>query len=148
MIYYVDANAKRSGQGTKENPFKRINDAAKVAKPGDEVIVAPGVYREYVNPKNGGTENARITYRSEKPLGAVITGAESIKNWVPFEGSKNVWVTRVPNGIFGNYNPYTTLVAGDWFIAFYVAHTGDVFLNDKSLYEVTSLDGVFKSCRL
>ncbi len=142
MIFYVDANAKRSGQGTKENPFKRINDAAQVAKPGDEVIVAPGVYREYVNLKNGGTENARITYRSEKPLGAVITGAEQIKNWTPLEGIKNVWVTRISNGIFGNYNPYTTLVAGDWFIAFYVAHTGDVFLNDKSLYEVTSLDGV------
>ena len=56
-------------------PFRRINEAAKIAKPGDEVLVAPGVYREYVNPVNPGTENDRIVYRSEKPLGAIITGA-------------------------------------------------------------------------
>jgi len=142
MIFYVDVNSNRSGAGTKENPFKRINDAAQVAEAGDEIIVAPGVYREYVNPKNGGTENSRITYRSEKPLGAVITGAELVKNWKPVKGEKNVWVARISNGIFGNYNPYKTLVSGDWFIATYIAHTGDVFLNDKSLYEVTSLEGV------
>ena len=142
MTIYVNATAKRSGHGTKESPFKRINDAAQVAKPGDEVLVAPGIYREYVNPKNGGTEDARITYRSEKPLGAVITGAEPVKNWKPLEGSKNVWIARIPNGIFGDYNPYKTLVSGDWFIATFIAHTGDVFLNNKSLYEVTDLEGV------
>ena len=43
---------------------------------------------------------------------------------------------------FGSYNPYTTLVSGDWFIAMYIAHTGEVYLNGKSLYEVTSLEGV------
>ena len=46
MIYYVSANAPREGNGSKEMPFKRINDAARIAVPGDEVIVAPGIYRE------------------------------------------------------------------------------------------------------
>ena len=41
MIYYVSANAPREGNGSKETPFRRINDAGKIAKPGDEVIV-PG----------------------------------------------------------------------------------------------------------
>ena len=76
MIIYVDAKAGRDGNGTKEMPFKHINSAAKIAKPGDEVLVAPGVYREYVDPQNAGTPDARITYRSTEPLGAVITGAE------------------------------------------------------------------------
>lgn len=40
---------------------------------GDEVWVAPGVYREYVDPVHAGREDARITYRSVEPLGAVIT---------------------------------------------------------------------------
>ena len=50
MIYYVDINAAEHGNGSKEKPFARINDAAQVAVAGDEVLVAPGIYREYVNP--------------------------------------------------------------------------------------------------
>ena len=50
MIFYVNANASKDGNGSKDMPFRHINDAAKVARPGDEVIVAPGIYREYVNP--------------------------------------------------------------------------------------------------
>ena len=73
MIFYVNAAAAREGNGSKEMPFKHINEAAKVAGPGDEVLVAPGIYREYVDPVNGGTEDARITYRSEQPLGAVLS---------------------------------------------------------------------------
>ncbi len=140
MTIYVDAKTSRIGNGTKEYPFKKISEAAKVAAAGDEVIVAPGTYREYVDPKNAGTEEKQIVYRSEKLRQAVITGAEPVKNWEQVEG--DVYLARIPNGIFGNYNPYATLVSGDWFIAYYVAHTGEVFLNDKSLYEVTSLDDV------
>ena len=142
MQIFVDANVKRSGNGSKEYPFKRITEAAKIAKPGDEVLVEPGIYREYVDPVNAGTEDARITYRSTKMRGATITGSEPVKNWSNYKG--NVWVARIPNGIFGDYNPYTTLVSGDWFIATYIAHTGDVFLNGKSMYEATTLDGVEK----
>ena len=50
MQIYVDGNAVRSGNGQKEYPFQTISEAAKIAMPGDEVLVAPGVYREYVDP--------------------------------------------------------------------------------------------------
>ncbi|MDD6486890.1 MAG: right-handed parallel beta-helix repeat-containing protein [Spirochaetales bacterium] len=142
MKYYVDAAAAKGGDGTKAKPFSKIQQAAKIAEPGDEVIVAPGIYREYVNPKNGGTEKKRIVYRSEKPLAAHITGAEELKNWKKVSGS--VYTARVSNKIFGKYNPYTTLVSGDWFIAYMIAHTGDVFLNGKSMYEVQKLSEVKK----
>jgi hypothetical protein len=42
MVYYVSADAARGGNGTKEKPFKEINDAARIARAGDEVVVAPG----------------------------------------------------------------------------------------------------------
>lgn len=61
MKLYVNVNAPFDGIGTEERPFRRINEAAKIAKPGDEVLVAPGVYREYVNPVFAGEEDARIT---------------------------------------------------------------------------------------
>lgn len=81
MIWYVDQAARMTGDGSKDRPFRHINDAAKLAMPGDAVLVAPGVYREWVNPVRGGTEDKRITYRSTQPLGAVITGAEPVTGW-------------------------------------------------------------------
>ena len=138
MQYYVDQKVLSSGDGSKERPFKKIGDAARAAKPGDEVIVAPGVYREYVDPKYAGTEEARIVYRSSEPLGAVITGAEECKGWTRHEGS--VWTVRVNNSVFGEYNPYTTYVCGDWYFAPTVRHTGAVFLNDRMMYETVTYE--------
>ena len=138
MRIYVSAQAWRDGNGTKERPFKHIQDAASIAQPGDEVLVGPGIYREYVDPANAGTPEAPITYRSVEPLGAVITGAEEIKSWEPYEG--NVWKTHVPNSLFGTYNPYTTYVYGDWSFAGRSKHTGCVYLNHKAMYEAGSLE--------
>lgn len=143
MILYVDANAFRDGNGSREMPYKHINAAAQAAKPGDEVLVAPGIYREYVDPQNGGSEEARITYRSSEPLGAVITGAEEVKSWVPYQD--NVWMCRIDNGVFGSYNPYTTFVGGDWYFAPVVRHTGAVYLNDRQLYETETLEECVKA---
>ncbi|MCI8798359.1 MAG: hypothetical protein HFH88_00915 [Lachnospiraceae bacterium] len=142
MVIYVSNAAPKNGNGSKEMPFRHINDAAKIAVPGDEILVAPGVYHEYVDPVNGGTEDSRIVYRSEKPLGAVITGAEDMKDWKHYEGS--VWVCRVNNGVFGSYNPYTTMIGGDWYFAPVVRHTGAVYLNGRQLYEAESLEECVK----
>ena len=46
MILYVDANASRDGNGSASMPFRHINDAAQAAVAGDEILVAPGIYRE------------------------------------------------------------------------------------------------------
>ena len=140
MQIYVSAKGPRCGDGSKQRPFRRIQQAAEIACPGDEVIVAPGLYREWVNPKNGGLENAPIVYRSQEPLKAIITGSEPVKNWEPYQG--NVWLARIPNGLFGSYNPYTTLVSGDWFYGEMPVHTGEIYLNGKSMYEVDNLEDV------
>jgi hypothetical protein len=137
-IIYVNINVTKGGDGSEKHPFKYINDAAQIAKAGDTVIVAPGIYREYVCPKNKGEEDNRIVYKSEKPLGAVITGAEVLKDWTHYEG--DVWTAKVDNGIFGSYNPYTTYVCGDWYFAPKVRHTGAVFFNDRMMYETVTLE--------
>lgn len=141
MQIYVDAHARKQGDGSAEFPFRTITEAANIAKAGDEVLVFPGIYREYVDPIYAGTEKERIVYRSLEARGAVITGAEKIKDWVLIAGT--VWSAKVPNEIFGDYNPYTTKVFGDWFDASYTAHTGEVYLNGKSLYEVSEVEQVY-----
>ena len=140
MIRYVDCSAALLGDGSKKRPFKTISQAAAVAMPGDEVLVAPGVYREDVSPRFAGTEKQPIVYRSAVPRGAVITGAERITGWEKYRG--DVWMVKLDNRFFGKHNPYTTIVFGDWLNLGTPAHTGEVFLNDKSLYEQDTLEKV------
>ena len=142
MKIYVDTNAACNGNGSEYSPFRTIHEAAKIAQPGDEVLVAPGIYREYVDPVFAGREDARITYRSIKPLEAVITGAESVKSWKHYQG--NTFVCRVANSVFGSYNPYTTAVYGDWYFAKADKHTGCVYLNGRAMYEAVTLDECLK----
>ena len=138
MDIYVDIQAKSDGDGSQARPFRSISEAAASAQPGDTVRVAPGIYRENVDPANSGTEDNRITYVSTDPLGAVITGAEQITRWERY--SDNVWVARIGNSLFGEYNPYTTLVYGDWYFARADKHTGCVYLNGEAMYETCCLE--------
>ncbi|MCR5099353.1 MAG: right-handed parallel beta-helix repeat-containing protein [Lachnospiraceae bacterium] len=140
MNIYVSATVRRSGDGSKEHPFKTISEAALLAKPGDNVMVSPGLYREYVDPARGGEPENRISYISEQPLAAVISGAEPLKGWKQHDG--DTWVVRVGNGLFGDYNPYTVAVSGDWYFAPDPVHTGEVYLNGKAMYEVLDLQSV------
>ncbi|MCR5772673.1 MAG: right-handed parallel beta-helix repeat-containing protein [Butyrivibrio sp.] len=136
MYYYVAQNNYAGGDGSREHPFKTISEASRVALPGDEIIVSPGIYRESVDPPRGGEEGEPIIYRSSSLLGAVISGAEVVKSWK--KESDNVWTLEVPNSIFPGRNPYKNFVKGDWYDVSCKAHLGDVFLNGRSMYEVFS----------
>ena len=45
MQYYVNCSAAPNGDGSQARPFRHIQQAALLALPGDEVLVAPGIYR-------------------------------------------------------------------------------------------------------
>jgi len=140
MKLFVDRCAAPNGDGSQARPFRRIQQAADIAMPGDEVLVAPGEYPEDVSPVFAGTEQKPVVYRSTVPRGAVITGADRFTTWEYYEG--DVWKLTVPNAYFHKYNPYTTLVYGDWLDQSIPAHTGEVFLNGKSLYEKDTLQKI------
>lgn len=145
MVYYVNINEHPGGDGSASRPFRHIQQAAEAACPGDEILVAPGIYREWVNPIRGGTAQQPIVYRSQKPGAAVITGAEILDTWQPYDG--DTWVAQVPNSLFGDYNPYSTPVTGDWYYGSRVVHTGEVYLDDQSLYEAETLEQVLQGER-
>ena len=140
MEYHVMKSGNDNQEGTYQSPFRSISKAASLALPGDIVTVHEGVYREWVNPKNGGTVHHRITYQAAKGEKVVISGAEVITDWVP-EG--HIWKAKLPNEFFGEYNPYATVIGGDWYFEKErIFHTGEVYLDGKSMYEAQSLEGV------
>ena len=131
MEYHVSQKGNDAALGTANAPFLTISRAAQIAVAGDVVIVHAGVYREWVNPANGGTEDARIIYQSAGDGEVVITGAEQVKEWRN-EGGQ-VWSAEVDNSMFTHRNPFKEDLCGDWlFKGPFVPHLGDVFLNGKS----------------
>jgi len=140
--YHVEKNGSDLAKGTKEEPFLTINKAASVAQAGDTVTVHQGEYREWVKPVNTGLSNTRrITYQAAEGEKVVIKGSERIQEWELHEG--NIWKVVLPNKFFGDYNPYTEEIFGDWLVCTLsdqTKHLGDVYLNGMSFYEAGSLD--------
>jgi hypothetical protein len=140
--YHVSPKGNDSDEGSVSHPFKTISKAALVAQPGDEIIVHAGTYREWINPARGGeSDTKRIVYRAATGEEVEIKGSEIITGWI--KERKDIWKVTLPDSFFGNYNPYRDSIYGDWFSRQgRIHHTGEVFLNGKSLYEKETLDKV------
>lgn len=143
--YHVAQNGSDVADGSLATPLRTINVAAQYALPGDTVTVHEGIYREWVNPLSGGESNSkRILYRAAEGEKVELKGSESVKGWKKEKKAESVWKLVLPNSFFGSYNPYREKLVGDWFWPHgRIYHTGDVYLNDVSLYEVTDRQQVF-----
>ncbi|MCA1761216.1 MAG: right-handed parallel beta-helix repeat-containing protein, partial [Bacteroidales bacterium] len=106
------------------------------------ITVHEGVYREWVKPPRGGNSDAeRIIYQAAEGEKVEIKGSEIITGWEKLTGT--IWRVAIPNSFFGDYNPYKDLIHGDWFNPLgRVHHTGEVYLNGKSLWEMALLEDV------
>ena len=142
--YHVAKTGNDNNNGALNSPFLSIQKAADIAQPGDVITVHEGIYREGVNPPRGGTSDSeRIVYLAAKGEKVEIRGSEIVKNWMKFSGT--VWKAIVPNTLFTDYNPYKDLVKGDWFNdKGRIHHTGEVYLNGKSFWEMEILEKVLK----
>ncbi|MGJ8693654.1 MAG: right-handed parallel beta-helix repeat-containing protein [Thalassotalea sp.] len=143
--YHVSVHGNDKNSGTSNKPFRTITAGANIARAGDVITVHEGIYRERVNPINGGTNhNNRIIYQAAPNEKVIIKGSEIITNWQKQQG--NVWKVVIPNSFFKDYNPYADVLIGDWFNNKGMTHhTGEVFLNGKSLFEKASLNDVMTS---
>lgn len=140
--YHVSVKGNDNNVGSANKPFKTISEAVNHAYPGDIITVHAGIYREWVNPIRGGeSDTKRIVYRAAPDEVVEIKGSEVITGW---EKVKNgVWKVTIDNAFFGDYNPYQDSIHGDWFNDLgWLHHTGEVFLNNKSLYEQPTLGQV------
>ncbi|MFC1761123.1 DUF1565 domain-containing protein [Planctomycetota bacterium] len=141
--YHVAKNGNNANSGTKEAPFLTIQKAANTAQPGDVITVHQGTYREWVKPATGGiSDTARIVYQAASGEQVEIKGSEIVTGWENI--ARSVWRVKIPNSFFGDFNPYQDLIDGDWFDSRgRVHHTGEVYLNGKSLWEMALLEDVF-----
>jgi len=142
--YHVSVNGSDQNDGSSSRPFKTINFAAQLAVAGDVITVHTGTYREWVNPARGGESNTkRIIYQVAKGENVVITGSEPVKGWEKVSG--DIWKLMLPNSFFGNFNPYSDLIRGDWFDPKgRQHHTGCVYLNGNWMIEAITFDELKK----
>ncbi|MHC4622394.1 MAG: right-handed parallel beta-helix repeat-containing protein [Planctomycetota bacterium] len=140
--WHVSVTGSDKNDGSASKPLRTISAAAQAAQPGDVITVHEGTYRERVTPPRGGESDARrIVYRAAEGERVEIKGSEVITGWKKF--TKGVWKVTIPNTFFGSYNPYKDIITGDWFHRLgRDHHTGEVYLNGKSLYEMNILERV------
>ncbi len=141
--YHVAVTGSNDNDGSAMAPFKTINFAAGLAQPGDVITVHSGTYREWINPVRGGeSDTKRIVYQAAPGEEVFIKGSEVITGWKKVK--EGVWKVTLPDTFFGNYNPYRDSIYGDWFNNHgRIHHTGEVFLNGKSLYEKEKPEKVY-----
>jgi hypothetical protein len=151
---HVATTGADTADGSQSRPFRTISRAAELAQPGDTVIVHEGEYREWVRPRRGGLSGARrITYQAAPGEHVAIKGSEVVTGWEQESGGTatdsaaagTVWRASVPNALFGGWNPFAEVIAGDWLVEPEPPlrrHLGDVYLNGLSFYEVSTRDQV------
>jgi hypothetical protein len=112
--------AADTNPGTETRPLKTIGRAAELLEPGQRVVVGAGVYREWVRPRQGGTDpDHMITYEAAPGADVVISGAEILDvEWVPSAPYaqdmetpveptvERIWMARLPADRFPGYNPF------------------------------------------
>ena len=122
---YVDQRhprASNDGPGTCDRPLKTIQRAAQLLRPGERVVIASGVYREWVCPARGGTDPGHIiSYEAAPGANVVLTGSEILRvkweeslPWVPDPppgsppkpSQARIYMARLPRELFAGYNPF------------------------------------------
>ena len=76
---FVATAGNDSNPGTKGQPLRTIQKAANIAKPGDVVSAAAGVYNERITVPTSGIPGKPITFQGEP--GAVIDGGDVTTGW-------------------------------------------------------------------
>ncbi len=165
QTYYVDngaANADDNGPGDKARPFRTIGKAAEVLQPGERVVIASGVYREWVRPARGGTGPDRmISYEAAPGAKVYIRGSEALRGgWTQESistGPRNapgpsvtVWRYDLTSGMFPDlYNPFALpSIMGSWGwldtsivdMGPYLRRRGLLFVDGKPLEPVEQLN--------
>jgi hypothetical protein len=84
--------AADTGEGSAARPWRTLAFAAKRLQPGDELVIAPGVYRESLALPEKAWGGARTVIRGAPGGATVIKGSDAVSGWEPAGGG--VFVRR------------------------------------------------------
>lgn len=76
--YYVGPAGSDKKNGSQASPFRTIQKAADVMKPGDTCLILSGRYREAVVLKESGTEGKPLTFKAAPGQKVVIDGTDPV----------------------------------------------------------------------
>jgi hypothetical protein len=129
--HYVSAEhseASDDNPGTEVLPFRTIQRAAEVARTGERILIADGVYREWVNPPRGGNgSDSMIAYHAMPGARVIIKGSQIItpEMWRSsrYQGAGplerflktkpnpdvTLWALKLPREWFDGYNPFACI---------------------------------------
>ena len=157
---YVDQNSVSDTEdGSKENPFRTIQQAADIAEPGTLVLIASGVYHETVSPMKGGSgPEEMISYEAAEGADVVIAASEEVtkftrstdwrlRNYNSTQDISNIriWEHDLDPDMFRGYNPFNAvnILHDRLFIEYdktdmttYLNRRGCVFCDGKALKQV------------
>jgi parallel beta-helix repeat protein len=94
-VVYVDgasASADDNGPGSQAQPYRTISAAMSHLRPGDDVVVAPGVYREAVVVPALGWNSLKTRLRAQSPRTALIKGSNEVAGWNAGAVAGTYWV--------------------------------------------------------
>jgi hypothetical protein len=164
--YYVDQHhpqASDNNQGTEGSPFKTIGKAAQVLQPGEQVIIASGIYRELVRPERGGDgPDKMISYEAAPGARVVIKGSRVVKEgWEKSSGfrlgdehvsgnNSSIYQLDLEKLEFNGYNPFSisNIMWDRVYLPFYLfadnreafrphaLRRGMIFIGDRKLEQV------------
>jgi hypothetical protein len=84
--YFVSPSGADGNGGTVARPFRTIQRAAEILKPGDTCYAREGLYRETVRPANSGEADRPITFAAYEDETVIVSGADPITAWQPGQG--------------------------------------------------------------
>jgi len=83
--WHVNETGRDAADGTATQPVRTIQCAVDRAKPGDTIIIHPGIYPDSVRITRGGTEDRPITIRAAKRWQAILDSNRSVSQMISIE---------------------------------------------------------------
>lgn len=107
ISYHVacgNSAASDDNPGTEQLPFRTINRAAAVLKPGEKAVIHEGIYRECIKPARGGDgPGCMIAYEAAPGEKVIVSGAvewkpavEPSAGFKPGKNASPVWMADLP----------------------------------------------------
>ena len=100
--FYVSQSGADTAPGTAAAPLRTIQQGVSTLKPGDTLLIGPGIYRERVDITRGGAMQAPVTISALPGAHVVVSGADRLRDgWSRPDGSPDgvymhVWTYRFP----------------------------------------------------